>query len=162
MQKSRHLSLLIAIIFWAMLIGGIAYSHIVFFPAYLSHLPESTSLITGEYGLHDENFWLFVHPLAMLSTIIALILNWKIIARRNLVLITLFIYAAAIIATTIYFVPGLLAFADSNKTTAVTPAEWVQRGKTWQYMSWIRGTFMFLGFLMLLIALTKDKTDKTA
>ena len=161
MQRPRHLSLIIAIILWAMLIGGIAYSHIVFFPAYLSHLPESTSLVTGEYGLHDENFWLFVHPLAMLFTIITLILNWKIKARRKLILITLGIYVAAIIVTAIYFVPGLLAFAESNKTTTVTPSEWLKRGKTWQRLSWIRGTFMLLGFLILLIALTKDKANNS-
>ena len=69
MQKSRQLFLFITITLWAIIIGGIVYSHIVYFPPYLSHLPESTSLITGEYGLHDENFWMFVHPLAILSTI---------------------------------------------------------------------------------------------
>ncbi|HJS53268.1 MAG TPA: hypothetical protein VJ765_01955 [Chitinophagaceae bacterium] len=161
MQKSRQLSLFIAVSLWAILIGGIAYSHIVFFPAYLSQLPESSSLVTGEYGLQDENFWLLVHPLAMLSTILALILNWKLKTRRKLIFIPLGIYVLALIVTTFYFVPGLLAFADSKNVTTVTPAEWLQRGKTWQYMSWVRGTFMFLGFLALLIALTKDKTESS-
>jgi hypothetical protein len=62
----------------------------------------------------------------------------------------------AIIATATYFVPELMAFADSNNATTVTPSEWFQRGQTWQHLSWIRGSFMFTGFFMLLIALTKE------
>ena len=159
MQKLRQLSLFIAITLWAIIIGGIVYSHIVFFPAYLSHLPASTSLITGEYGLHEENFWLFVHPLTMLFTIITLILNWKLKERRKFILITIGIYAVAIMVTASYFLPGLKAFAGSNNSTTVTPSEWLQQGQTWQHLSWIRGFFMFIGYLMLLIALTKDKLN---
>ena len=99
---------------------------------------------------------MLVHPFAILSTIIALILNWKLKTRRKFILITLSIYVLAIIATAIYFVPGLMAFADSNNNSTVAPSEWFQRGQTWQHLSWIRGFFMYIGFVMLLIALTKD------
>jgi hypothetical protein len=158
MIKARQLSLFITIIFWATIIGGIVYSHIVYFPPYLSHLPESNKLITGEYGLKEANFWMFIHPFAILSTITTLILNWKVKARRKYILITFGIYAAVIIVTSTYFLPELRLFADSNNATAITPTEWFQRGQTWQYLSWVRGAFMFIGFLMLLIALTKENT----
>jgi hypothetical protein len=160
MQNARQFSLFAAITCWAILVGGIVYSHIVYFPPYLSHLPESNKLITGDYGLHDGNFWMLVHPFAILTTIITLILNWKLKPRRKFILIALCIYALAIIATAFYFVPGLKAFAESNNSASVTPAEWFQRGQTWQYLSWIRGTFMFTGFLMLVIALTKDNLSQ--
>jgi hypothetical protein len=156
MTQARQLSLLITIMLWAIIIGGIMYSHVVYFPSYLSHLPESNSLITGKYGLHDEHFWLFVHPLAILSTIVTLIVNWKLKARRKFIFITFSIYALVLVATAVYFVPGLLAFADSTNNTTVTPAEWFQRGQTWQHMNWIRGSFMFAGFLLLVTAFTKD------
>jgi hypothetical protein len=158
MQKSRELSLFITISLWAIIIGGISYSHVVYFPPYLSHLPESNHLITGEYGLHDENFWMLAHPLTVLVTLVTLTLNWKLKERRKFILITLGIYALAIVATATYFIPQLKAFAGSSATTTVTPSEWFQRGQRWQYMSWVRGFFMYLGFIMLLIALTKDKT----
>ena len=161
MTQARQLSLFTAITLWAIIVGGVMYSHIVYFPAYLSHLPESNSLITGDYGLKDGNFWMFVHPLAILSTIVTLILNWKLKTRRKFILITLGIYALAIIATAVYFVPGLFAFADSTNNTTVTPAEWFQRGQTWQHLSWIRGTFMYAGFLLMVIALTKDNTQNS-
>jgi len=157
MQKSRQLSLFITITLWAIILGGIMYSHIVYFPPYLSHLPESNKLITGEYGLQDGNFWMLVHPFTILSIIITLLLNWKLETRRKFILIALGIYALAILATAIYFLPELTAFADSGNSTTVTASEWYQRGQTWQHLSWIRGFFMFMGFLMLLIALIKDK-----
>jgi len=123
------------------------YSHIVYFPPYLSHLPESNKLITGD-GLQDGNFWMLVHPVAILSIIITLILNWKLTTRRKFILIAFGIYALAIVATAIYFLPGLKAFAASGDSTTVTASEWYQRGQTWQHMSWIRGSFLFIGFLI--------------
>lgn len=161
MTQARQLSLFIAITLWALIVGGVVYSHLVYFPAYLSHLPESNSLITGEYGLKDGNFWMLVHPLAILSTILTLIVNWKLKTRRKFILITLGIYSLAIIATAVYFVPGLLAFADSQNNTTVSPAEWFQRGRTWQHLSWIRGSCMYIGFLLMVIALTKDNLKNT-
>jgi hypothetical protein len=159
MIKARQLSLFIAITCWALLVGGVVYTHIVYFPPYLSHLPESNKLITGDYGLHDGNFWMFVHPLAIVSTIMTLILNWKLKTRRKFILTTFSIYVLVIIATATYFLPGLMTFADSNNITTVTPSEWFQRGQTWQRWSWIRGSFVFTGFFLLLIALTKDNTE---
>jgi hypothetical protein len=156
MTQARQLSLVFSIMLWANIIGGIMYTHIVYFPAYLSHLPESNSLITGKYGLHDEYFWLFVHPLAILSTIVTLILNWKLKTRRKFIFTSFGIYALVLVATAAYFIPGLLAFANSTNNTAVTPAQWFQKGQTWQHMSWIRGSFVFVGFLLMVIALTKD------
>ena len=134
------------------------YSHIVYFPPYLSHLPESNSLISGDYALHDENFWLSLHPILIVTTIATLILNWRLVTRRKFILIPLCIYAMALTATAFYFVPGLMAFADSHHST-VPASEWTQRGQTWQHLSWIRGSSLFVGFVMLLIALTKGRAE---
>jgi hypothetical protein len=156
MIQARQISLYVALTFWAIIIGGIMYSHIVYFPAYLSHLPESNNLITGDYGLHDENFWMFVHPLTIVTTVATLILNWRIKKRRKLILVAFSIYALAIVTTATYFLPNLVAFASSSTITNVKPSEWYQRGQTWQHFSWIRGSSLYVGFLMLLIALTKN------
>ena len=157
MIKSGQLSLFIAITIWATIIGGILYSHIVYFPPYLSHLPESNNLITGDYGLHDGNFWMFVHPVAIVSTILALILNWNMNTRRKFILISVVIYALTIIATATYFLPTLMAFAASTNDTSITPSDLYHQGQTWQHLSWIRGSFMYTGFVMLLIAFTKGQ-----
>lgn len=159
MQKARQLSLFTAITLWAILIGSVVYSHITFFPSYLSHLPESNKLITGEYGLNVEIYWMLIHPFTILSTIITLILNWKLKSRRKFILIACGIYSLAIIATVFYFVPEIKAFAGINNNATVTTSEWCQRGQTWEYRSWIRGFCIYIGFVMLLVALTKDKAE---
>jgi len=156
MIQARQISLYIALTFWAIIIGGVMYSHIVYFPPYLSHLPESNKLITGDYGLHDGNFWMLVHPFTIVTTIATLTLNWRIKKRRNLILIAFGIYAIAIVATGTYFLPNLLAFASSSSGTTIPASEWYQRGQTWQHFSWIRGSSLYVGFLTLLIALTRN------
>ncbi len=160
MQQLKQVSLYLAIFFWAMIVGGIMYSHIVYFPAYLTHLPASNQLISGAYGLHDENFWAFIHPVAVVLTIVTLIVNWKLKQRRTFILIAAGIYSLAIFFTAIYFVPELQAFAKSTAFSA-TVSELFERGQTWQHRSWIRGSFMFAGFIMLLVALQKgNKVNK--
>jgi hypothetical protein len=161
MKKANEISLFATLVAWAMLIGGATYAHIVYFPAYLSGLPESNSLITGDYGLRDENFWLLLHPFAILSTTIALVLNWKMAMRRKFILIPAIIYALAIVSTAIYFVPNLMEFANSGNVTNVDRSEWLQRGQTWQHLSWIRGFFLSVGFVLLLIGLTKRNEART-
>jgi len=156
MQQAKQLSLLIAITAWATLIGGIVYAHLVYFPPYLSHLPESNALITGPYAVRDENFWMRIHPVSILSTLVALVLNWKLPARRKWIAAAAIIYTLVIIATATYFLPGLLAFAGSGNSN-LTAADWYQRGQTWQYLSWLRGACMFAGFILLLQALIKDR-----
>jgi hypothetical protein len=158
MNSARNISLLIATVLWATLIGGIVYSHVVFLPAYLPNLPESTSLVKGPYALVDERFWMMIHPLLIITVTIALILNWKVVDRRNLMLSALGIYLIVLVITFIYFVPELLAFAKSAES-GIEKREWVIRGTMWEQLSWIRGAFMFGGFVLLQIALTKNNVN---
>ncbi len=160
MTTARQLSLIIAIVFWATILGAIVYSHIVYFPPYLGNLPESNNLIKAEYGLHEENFWMFIHPFAILSTILTLILNWKLKQRRQLIIFCMAIYAAVIIATATYFVPELIDFAASTPENS-NATNLLDRGQKWQYWSWARGVFMYLGFTLLVVGLTKNEQVQT-
>lgn len=161
MQRAGQLFLFISLVLWGTLIGGIMYSHIVFFPPYLSHLPESTALLNGPYGIHDEGFWTLIHPALILSLLVTGILNWKLAARRKYIFTAIGIYALAIITTFTYFVPELMAFAGSNHSNASPASAWFQRGQRWQHLSWVRGFFMYFGFVMLLIALTKNRMENS-
>ena len=143
---------MISIVLMGILLGGIVYSHIVYFPVYLSALPDSAVLVNGPYALHEERFWLLIHPLAILSLIISLGLNWKIRARRKFIFIPLVVYVLAIVVTSLYFVPELRAFHNSPSLN-ISRADWYARGQRWQYLSWVRGTFMGLSIVPLLLAL---------
>src|SRR5687767_1783218 len=100
---------MLAVILWGTLLGGITYSHLVYFPVYLSALPDSAIVVNGPYGLHESIFWLTIHPLLILSLIVALVLNWKIEPRRKYILINFGVYFLVLVVTQIYFLPELRA-----------------------------------------------------
>jgi hypothetical protein len=150
--RPSTLSLMLSVILWGTLLGGIAYSHIVYFPVYLSALPDSAVVVNGPYGLREGVFWGLIHPLLILSLIATLALNWRRRARRKLIGVSIALYALALVATALYFVPELMAFADSPNLK-VSPAEWAARGQRWQRLSWLRGAVMYVAFIPLLLAL---------
>ena len=152
------LALMLSIILWGTLLGGIAYSHLVYFPVYLSALPDSAVIVNGPYGLNDGRFWGLIHPLLILSLIATIVLNWNQKARRKLIGITITLYVLAVLATVLYFVPELMAFANSPNLS-VSPEEWLARGRRWQRLSWLRGFIMYVGFVPLLFALAVPVRD---
>jgi hypothetical protein len=152
--KLATYSLMLVVILWGTLLGGITYSHLVYFPVYLSALPDSAILVTGPYGLPESKFWLTVHPLLIFSLIVALVLNWKFEARRKNILISFVVYFLVLVVTQIYFLPELAAFAQSPESN-VSAAEWVSRGQRWQRLSWLRGVVTYAAIVPLLFALTK-------
>ncbi|HEY6804907.1 MAG TPA: hypothetical protein VI306_15135 [Pyrinomonadaceae bacterium] len=158
-SKLGTYSLFILIIFFGSLLGGAAYEHLVFFPRYLSDLPNSTALVNGKYGLNIGTFWMLIHPLLILTIITTLALNWKIKARRNRILITLAVYFSIIVVTQIYFLPELGAFRHSAESS-VSPAEWLARGRRWLALSWLRAVVMFIATFPLLNALTVPVNDQ--
>jgi hypothetical protein len=152
------ISLMISIILWGTLLGGIAYSHLVYFPVYLSALPASAVIVNGPYGLHEATFWIIIHPLLILSLVVTLFLNWRLTSRRRLILISFAVYALVLVVSQLYFVPELAAFAHSPQS-GLSPAEWLARGQRWQRLSWLRGTICYAAFVPLLLALTKPADE---
>ena len=117
MTRARDLSLALAIFVWATILGGIVYSHMVWFPPYLAGLPQTSALATT---IHDEHFWTTVHPLAILSLAAAVALNWKLRARRNLILVTIVIYAVAIITTSPTAAPAATGMTERRRIDRTT------------------------------------------
>ena len=153
-QRFANVSLMLSVVLWGTLLGGIAYSHLVYFPAYLSALPDSAVVVNGPYGLHEGVFWGSIHPLLILSLVLTLAVNWRAGGRRRLIILSFAVYLLVLVVTTIYFVPELGNFARSPQS-GIPPAEWLARGRRWQRLSWVRGATMYAAFLPLLIALTK-------
>ena len=157
-RRVSNLFLMLAIIFWGTLLGGIAYSHLVYFPPYLSDLPGSAVLVNGPYPLNDAKFWAVIHPLLILSLVAALVFNWKSRARRNLIALSFLVYLVVLVVSGFYFVPELTLFKNSPDST-IAPAEWLARGRRWQRLSWLRGLVMYLSYVPLLFALTKPVSE---
>ena len=152
--KLSTVALMLAIVLWGTLLGGIVYSHLVFFPVYLGNLPASAVLVNGPFGMNETIFWLLIHPLLIISLIAALALNWNSRGRRNLIALSFVVYIVVIVVTQLYFVPELVLFKHSPEST-VPAGDWLARGNRWQRLSWVRGVIMYLAFVPLLFALTK-------
>jgi hypothetical protein len=161
-SRPGTLSLFPAIILWGTLLGGIAYSHLVYFPVYLSALPASAVVVNGTYGLEEGVFWKLIHPLLVIALVAALALNWRSKPRRKLIALTFAAYAVVLVVSALFFIPELGAFKHSPES-ALSPAEWLARGRRWQHLSWVRGTVMYAAELPLLVALTRraEATAKT-
>jgi hypothetical protein len=151
-SRPGTLSLFLAIILWGTLLGGIAYSHLVYFPVYLSALPASAVVVNGPYGLNESVFWMLIHPLLIIALVAALALNWRSRPRRKLIALSLAVYAAVLVVSSLFFIPELGAFKHSPES-ALSPAEWLARGRRWQHLSWVRGAVMYAAELPLLVAL---------
>jgi len=151
---------MLAIIFWGTLLGGITYSHLVYFPVYLSALPESAVLVNGPYSLNDAIFWGLIHPLLIVSLVAALVANWKTRSRRNLIALSFVVYVVILLVSAFYFLPELVLFKHSPEST-LTAADWLARGRRWQRLSWLRGAITYLAFLPLLFALTRPSVSES-
>jgi len=155
MNKAATSILVIAIIAWGVLTGGIVYSHLAFIPSYLSDLPDSSVLVNGTYRIQEEKFWLMIHPIVLATSLIALALNWKLPTRRKYIASSFIIYIIVLVVTSLYFVPELMAFAKSNIPGPVTASEWKARGARWEKLSWIRGIIMLGAYISMIISLMK-------
>jgi hypothetical protein len=155
----RTISLMVSIILWGTLLGGVAYSHLVYFPVYLSNLPDSAVLVNGPHGLNEGIFWMTIHPLLILSLIVTLALNWGLQSRRKLILVSFVVYVVILIISFLYFVPELMAFKQSP-VSGLSRADWLARGQRWQILSWVRGAICYAAFVPLLLALTKPGDDR--
>jgi hypothetical protein len=153
--KPGNGSLMLSVVLWGTLLGGIAYSHLVLFPVYLSALPDSAAVVNGPYGIHEARFWMTIHPLLVLSLVVSLVLNWGTRERRRLILFSLAVYVLVIVVSALYFIPELVAFERSPQSS-IPAAEWLARGRRWQRLSWVRGAMMYASFLPLLFALAKQ------
>ncbi len=148
----------LAIFCWAGIVCGVLYSHTAILPSLLLHLPESSVLENGPFPLKDEAFWKTINPITILFTILALVTNWKNPSRRKYIVYAVSIHVVALIVTFTYFIPEIKEFVQSNQNTSVPASEWLLRGQRWLQFSCIRGAFMFLGFIFMLLALTKTKS----
>ncbi|MCW3110886.1 MAG: hypothetical protein JWQ09_5392 [Segetibacter sp.] len=158
-MKFSTIILIIACIAWGILIGGVVYSHLVFFPVYLSDLPKSAEVVNGTYGMDEAIFWIIIHPILILSLIVAMIANRKYKERRNLILISFAVYAIILIISGIYFVPELMKF-KSSPTSGIPASEWIKRGRNWMTYSVIRAAVILVVTFPLFMALTKPATPK--
>jgi uncharacterized membrane protein len=79
--------------------------------------PSSLIFFQKPYGLDFKAFWIITHGIHELIFITALIFNWKIRKRRNLILLVLAGHIAVRVWTLLYFAPTIIG--SSNYRIAI-------------------------------------------
>ncbi|RYY23476.1 MAG: hypothetical protein EOO04_14250 [Chitinophagaceae bacterium] len=136
------------------IIGGAVYEHINIVPVWSAAPPISLSMFQGEYGMKQEYFWKFIHPVNLLLFIVTLIVHWRS-TRRKTILAVLGGYLTILIITSIYFVPELIQIT----TTAFSKTadnHLTSRASLWETLSLVRLVILIVLSLVLFLGLTKS------
>jgi hypothetical protein len=145
-------SLILLCFFMATALGGGAYESIVVAPLWSKSPPSSFSIIQPGTGVPLQRFWIPVHAGITLFMIAALVLTWRDVSVRRLLLVALASYIIMRVWSGLYFVPEMLAFQkipiDSDPS-----AELSARVSRWTFWTWFREPLDIISLLCSLLAL---------
>jgi hypothetical protein len=152
--KLATVSLFIASLLAAMELGGSLYEALVVYPAWSASPPATLALLQGPNSVNSTPFWIPIHVSLEIMLAVALALNWRARARRNLVLLGIGIHMLVRVWTFMYFIPEILAF------TSIAPngpysGELVACTELWGQLGWIRRALIGLDSVLLLLALMR-------
>lgn len=144
-------ALILATVLSGMELGGGFYEGVVVYPVWSSSSPpESYSLIQEPGGLQLAAFWLLLHVLLTLALVPALVLNWRALLRRRLILAGTALYVLMRAATFAFFLPELAQFLNTLPEGSFSP-ELAARAGLWETLSWVRlGMVAALTILLLM------------
>lgn len=133
-------------------IGGGLYEHIVITPLWSSSSPSSFSIIQPDTGVPLQNFWIPVHAAITVFVLLSILLTWKEIKVRRLLLIGLGSYIVMRVWSALYFIPEMLKF---QKVPLDSPpsAELSAKVTNWTFWTWFREPLDIISFLCFLLAL---------
>jgi hypothetical protein len=149
-------SLILLCFSMATAMGGGIYEHIILTPMWSKSPPSSFSLIHPTNGVPLQRFWIPVHVAITISIILSLVLIWKNVPVRNLLLVALVSYIIMRVWSGLYFIPEMLAFQkiplDSDPS-----AELAARVSRWTFWTLLRAPLDIISFLFSLLALSSLK-----
>jgi hypothetical protein len=155
MTKSfSNIFLVMASIAFITIIGAAIYEHAAVVPVWSMAPPVSLSMFQGKYGIQPANFWMPVHPITILLLAAALITNWKL-PRRKQILIVFGVYLLILAITATYFVPELLAITTSAYSAATSDDLTIRAGM-WEKLSLLRLSVLLVLSGVLLRSLTLE------
>jgi hypothetical protein len=125
-----------------------AYQTTFVMPEYFSAPPASLRRYQSDKSIR---FWLPLHGVTLAFLIAALITNWST-GRLALLLTATSCYAAAWVATFVFFIPGVIAFNKVDVTGPPSP-ELAAQGRRWLRRSAIRIALLGVAAACLVIGL---------
>jgi hypothetical protein len=137
----------------ALAIGGGLYEHLVLTPLWSASPPSSFAMIQPGTGVPLQKFWIPVHTAITIPLILSLILTWRQMEVRRLLLIGLGSYLVMRVWSGLYFIREMLAFQQVPLDSPPS-AELSARVARWTFWTWFREPLDLIAFMCLLFALS--------
>ena len=145
-------SLILLCFSMAAALGGGLYESIVLTPLWSKSPPSSFSIIQPGTGVPLQRFWIPVHAAITLFIIVALVMTWREVTVRRLLLVALVSYIVMRGWSGLLFIPEMLAFQKVPLDSAPS-AELSARVSKWTFWTWFREPLDIISFLCSLLAL---------
>jgi hypothetical protein len=137
----------------ALAIGGGLYEHLVLTPLWSASPPSSFAIIQPGTGVPLQKFWMPVHTAITIFLILSLVLTWRQMEVRRLLLIGLGSYLVMRVWSGLYFIREMLAFQkvplDSPPSAALSA-----RVAGWTFWTWFREPLDIIALVCFLLALS--------
>jgi uncharacterized membrane protein len=129
-------------------------------PAWTAAPPSSLIFFQKPYGLDFKVFWIVIHGVHEIIFITALVFNWKIKKRRNLILLVLAGHIAVRVWTLLYFAPTIITFQQLPYSDTVDIAL-QEKAAHWRNLNYVRVAIFFaLNFLLIPGLKIKEKNHE--
>lgn len=145
-------SLILLCFSMAVALGGGLYESIVLIPLWSKSPPSSFSIIQPGTGVPLQRFWIPVHAAITLFIIVALVMTWREVTVRRLLLVTLVSYIVMRVWSGLSFIPEMLAF-QKVPLDAAPSAALSARVSRWTFWTWFREPLDIISLLCSLLAL---------
>jgi hypothetical protein len=136
----------------ALAIGGGLYEHMVLTPLWSASPPSSFAIIQPGTGVPLQKFWIPVHTAITVFLILSLVLTWRQMEVRRLLLIGLSSYIVMRVWSGLYFIREMLAFQQISLDSPPS-AELSARVARWTFWTWFREPLDLISFVCFLFAL---------
>ncbi len=133
-------------------IGGGLYEHLVLTPLWSKSPPSSFSIIQPMTGVPLQRFWIPVHAAITVFILLSLVMTWRDMTVRRLLLVALVSYLVMRVWSGLFFIPEMLAFQQVPLDSSPS-AELVARVSRWTFWTWFREPLDIISFLCALVAL---------
>jgi hypothetical protein len=145
-------SLILLCFSMASALGGGLYEHVVLTPLWSKSPPSSFAIIQRGTGVPLQRFWIPVHAAITVFILLALVLTWRDLTARRLLLVALASYVIMRVWSGLFFIREMLAF-QQVPLDAPPSAELSARVARWTYWTWFREPLDIISFLCSLLAL---------
>jgi hypothetical protein len=139
--------------------GGGLYEHTVLMPLWSASPPSSFSIIQTDTGVPLQYFWIPDHAAITIFILMSLILTWKAVTVRRLLLVGLGSYIVMRVWSALFFIREMLEFQQVPLDSPPS-AELSERVASWTYWTWFREPLDIISFLCFLLALYGLKRAK--